>query len=82
MPIARPLRSNLPHTCACNLPQAARHLTSEEDSYGNEKGSQKEIQQFEKRIVALHTRQKLQQIIPQRREKEHARHCKEKRPEQ
>jgi hypothetical protein len=29
----------------CNLPQAARHLTSEEDSYGNEKGSQKEIQQ-------------------------------------
>ena len=28
-----------------NLPKAARHLTSEEDSYGNEEGNQKEIQQ-------------------------------------
>ena len=38
----------------CNLPQAARHLTSEEDSYGNQKGSQKEIQQqFQRHILAL-----------------------------
>lgn len=38
----------------CNLPQAARHLTSEEDSYGNEKGSQKEIQQqFQRCVFAL-----------------------------
>ncbi len=28
-----------------NLPETARHLTSEEDSYGNEEGNQKEIQQ-------------------------------------
>jgi hypothetical protein len=39
---------------AYNLPQAAPHLTSEEDSYGNQEGNQKEIeQQFKKRKFPL-----------------------------
>jgi len=52
------------------LPQATRHLTSEEDSHGNQKGSQKEIQHFEAQFVA----RKLRPILAQQREKEHAKH--------
>jgi len=71
----------------CNLPQAARHLTSEEDSYGNEKGSQKEIQQqFQGHNFALafHTEQQIakRQIQPfhteQQRKEEHPRFGGEK----
>jgi hypothetical protein len=62
------------------LPQAARHLTSEEDSYGNEKGSQEEIQQLKEQIFAfpLITEQRQEEHSKQQREKEHARfRCKE-----
>jgi hypothetical protein len=71
----------------CNLPQAARHLTSEEDSYGNEKGSQKEIQQqFQGHNFALAflTQQQIakRQIQPfhteQQRKEEHPRFGGEK----
>ena len=71
----------------CNLPQAARHLTSEEDSYGNHTGSQKEIQQQCQRHVfalAFLTQQQIakRQIQPfhteQHRKEEHPRFLGEK----
>ena len=42
--IPEPL-SNQSMPAACNFVQAACHLTSEEDSYGNQKGNQKEVKQ-------------------------------------
>ena len=51
-------RASIPY----NLPKTGRHLTSEEDSYGNEEGNQKEIQQ---------------QIGKPPGEKDHAQHWRE-----
>jgi hypothetical protein len=48
-----------------NLLQESCHLTSEEDSYGNEKGSQEEIeQQFEKQKLGFVARQQRKEKHP------------------
>jgi len=57
------------------LPQAARHQTSEEDSYGDKKGSQEEVQQLKEQTLAfpLITEQRQEEHPKQQRKKEHAR---------
>jgi hypothetical protein len=49
----------------CNLPQAAPHLTFEEISYGNQKGNQKEIQQFAVSNFAQQCTQEHERVVIQ-----------------
>jgi len=57
------------------LPQVARHLTSEEDSYGNKKGSQEEIHQQIANLILAHPGSQRQIARQQQGEEKHARFC-------